>query len=342
MYTYEERMRAIQLYIKYDLNMAGVIRVLGYPSRQMLYNWYKEFAANGVLRKDDELGYSKYTAAQRRSAVQYYLEHGQSISRTIKVLGYPGRTALRTWLEEDLPGGKAHCFAGKTLVRYTQEQREQAVIRLCSRESTAKEIAVDVGVTESSLYAWKRRLLNGRDSVSMPNKRTTERSGMTGSAPSAQCDLADEKQALIQQVEDLKIEVHRLQMERDILEKAGEILKKGQGINLETLTNREKAVLIDALRGKYRLKALLVVMDMAKSSYCYQKCALNRPDKHALLRSRAKTIFATAYNSYGYRRIHAAMRREGLCVSEKVIRRNMRYEHLVVPGVKKIHWRDQP
>ena len=89
MYKYEDRMKAVQLYIKYDLNMASVIRELGYPSRQMLYNWYREFVANGVLRKDDKLGHSKCNETQRRSAVQYYLDHGQSISRTIKALGYP-------------------------------------------------------------------------------------------------------------------------------------------------------------------------------------------------------------------------------------------------------------
>ena len=45
MYTYEERTRAIQLYIQYDLSIATVIRELGYPSRAMLYNWYKEYKA---------------------------------------------------------------------------------------------------------------------------------------------------------------------------------------------------------------------------------------------------------------------------------------------------------
>ena len=335
MYTYEDRMRAVQKYIKYDRNMARTIRELGYPSRQMMYYWYKEFAANGAMRKDNELGYSKYTDAQRRNAVQYYQDHGQSISRTIKALGYPGRTVLRTWLEEALPGVRTRCIAGKTLVRYTQEQREQAVIRLCSGESTAKEISADIGATESSLYAWRRRLLSERDCVSMPSKRTAERKGRAANPSSAQRNLASEKQALVEQVEELKIEIHRLQMERDILEKAGELLKKGQGINLKTLTNQEKAVLIDALRDKYRLKTLLVVLDMAKSSYCYQKNALRRPDKHLGLRAKVKEVFTDAYSCYGYRRIHAVMRREGLCVSEKVIRRIMRDENLIVPNVRK-------
>lgn len=70
-------------------------------------------------------------------------------------------------------------------------------------------------------------------------------------------NLRLEKETLEQQVLELQKDIYKLQLERDILEKAGEILKKGRGINLKTLTNREKAVLIDALRDKYRLNELL-------------------------------------------------------------------------------------
>ena len=54
------------------------------------------------------------------------------------------------------------------------------------------------------------------------------------------------------------------------------MLKKGKGINLDTLRNREKALVIDAIRGKHSLKNLLTVLDMAKSSYCYQSLAIKR------------------------------------------------------------------
>jgi len=47
------------------------------------------------------------------------------------------------------------------------------------------------------------------------------------------------------QVKQLQVEVEHLQMQKDILEKAEEIIKKDQGIFLETLTNKEKAILID-------------------------------------------------------------------------------------------------
>lgn len=42
-YSREERMKAIELYIKYDNSIAAVIRELGYPSRGLLPRWYKAY-----------------------------------------------------------------------------------------------------------------------------------------------------------------------------------------------------------------------------------------------------------------------------------------------------------
>ena len=82
--------------------------------------------------------------------------------------------------------------------------------------------------------------------------------------------LIREKAELEAKVKRLENDVYKLQLERDVLEKAGDILKKEEGINLDQLTNREKVFLIDALRNKYKLKELLPVLKLSKSSYCYQ------------------------------------------------------------------------
>ena len=75
--------------------------------------------------------------------------------------------------------------------------------------------------------------------------------------------LLDDKEKLEAEVESLQAQIYRLQMERDVLEKATEIIKKVQGINLEDLTNAEKADAIEALKGKYRLCELLAFLKMA-------------------------------------------------------------------------------
>ena len=114
-----------------------------------------------------------------------------------------------------------------------------------------------------------------------------------------------------------------------------DILEKGEGTDPKKLTNREKAAAIGALRKKYRLNELLGCLSMAKSSYFYHYAALTLPDKYSNLRERVRAAFTVAEGRYGYRRIHAVITRDGEVVSEKVVRRLMHEENLVVVGRKK-------
>ena len=105
MYSYAERMRAIKLYIKYDLGMAATLRKLGYPSKNALKQWYAEYMENGDLHNHSAKK-SKYSSSQKEAAVAYYVEHGHSIARTIKAIGYPCRDVLRGWIYEVYPGAR--------------------------------------------------------------------------------------------------------------------------------------------------------------------------------------------------------------------------------------------
>lgn len=154
------------------------------------------------------------------------------------------------------------------------------------------------------------------------------------SIESESLDLNVEKANLTQQVADLQKEVHRLKIERDIYEKAAKIIKKDQGINLQFLTNREKAIIINALRDSYQLKELLEILSMAKSSYSYQVISINT-DKYVDLRIKIKHIFDESSSRYGYRCIHSVLKSAGTTVSEKVVRMIMNEENLIVPYIKR-------
>lgn len=76
---------------------------------------------------------------------------------------------------------------------------------------------------------------------------------------------------------ELKNQMLEMQMEIDILKETINVLKKDPGIDQTALSNREKAVITDALRTKYSLSRLLEKLNLAKSSYYYQeKFCLNR------------------------------------------------------------------
>ena len=47
MYSREEKLKAVELFIKYDKSPASAIRELGYPCRATLYTRHEEYLANG-------------------------------------------------------------------------------------------------------------------------------------------------------------------------------------------------------------------------------------------------------------------------------------------------------
>ena len=121
-----------------------------------------------------------------------------------------------------------------------------------------------------------------------------------------------------------------MQLERDLLNKANELLKKGLGVDLQILSNREKTLLVDALKQTYSLSELFVELDLARSSYFYHRAKLRGVDKYADARLAITKVFECNHRCYGYRRMRAALGRRQVFLSEKVVQRLMKQECLVV------------
>jgi len=92
---------------------------------------------------------------QQRIAIDHYLENGKNLAQTIRALGYPNREALQKWRDELFPEQRK--IRG-SVVQFTQEQKKDAVIALCSRRGSAQEVAETTGATRSILYRWKHKL----------------------------------------------------------------------------------------------------------------------------------------------------------------------------------------
>lgn len=103
MYSREERIRAVELWIKYRKRSRAVIKELGYPSRTLLL-WYKDYLQEqetGILH-NCRRGVLKYTEGQKQVAIDHYLEHGKCMVASIRALGYPGRDLLARWCRDVL------------------------------------------------------------------------------------------------------------------------------------------------------------------------------------------------------------------------------------------------
>ena len=107
MFSTEQRRVAIEAFIEYGHGYADTIAGLGYPNRATLRPWWRECESTGVIPEGRGTRQPKYGDGQMRAAVDHYLEHGRSLSRTMRALGYPrGRQTLCDRVDELAPGSR--------------------------------------------------------------------------------------------------------------------------------------------------------------------------------------------------------------------------------------------
>lgn len=175
--------------------------------------WVKEYMSTGqVARKDTH----KYSEEQRKIAVDYYLNNGMSIKKTVTALGYPGKTLLGEWINADVPREKIRyrCKRSGSVVRYSKEQKIEAVSKYCGGASLT-EISKEYGIAPGTVYVWKKSLLGLENKAVMKPQSTVESNTPEKSIE----ELTSEKDALEKKVVELQNEIYRLQMQKDILEK---------------------------------------------------------------------------------------------------------------------------
>ena len=94
-------------------------------------------------------------------------------------------------------------------------------------------------------------------------------------------------------------------------------------------------MLVDALKQTYALRELFELLGLARSSYFYHRARLLVADKYAGTRRVIANIFELNHCCYGYRRIRAALGRQQIFISEKVVRRLMPQEGLAAATTRK-------
>ncbi len=131
-------------------------------------------------------------------------------------------------------------------------------------------------------------------------------------------------------VHELKRLAADLMVQRAVLERELELVKKDVGVIPGQLTNLHKTRIVDALRTSYPLRTLLGLIDLRPSSYQYCRKVLERPVPYVDLRAQITQISRDSMHTYGSPRIWFALRKAGIRVSEKVVRRLMKEERIPV------------
>lgn len=257
-------------------------------------------------------------------ALKVYHQCG-SVSATIRILGYPTRRALYTWIaNEGVTKPERKSLKLINTVEHPRnpsvEVKMNAIHRCFKLGESVKSVSEDIGYTRASIYSWRKKYLHG-GITALINDKNIKPNTLTEVPPAAESDP---------DLAQLQAQIRDMQMEIDILRETINVLRKDPGIDQTALKNREKAVIIDALKNKYPLPDLLKQLELSKSSYYYQESVKRKPDKYADIRNRIRLFFNENKKRYGYRRIYGLLKREHITVSEKVVRQIMQEESLTV------------
>ncbi len=196
-----------------------------------------------------------------------------------------------------------------------------AAVDLVRSGMTYREASRICGMSRQSIWRWRQELDRVGD----------------GAYPLAGDETRPTKGAFVDidnlpdDPEELKKIIFDLQFELDLKEAIVDMLKKDPGVHLETLTNKEKSHLVDALATKraYSIGQMTSYLQLAPATFYYHRKRMGA-DPEADVRERVRA--ACAENpAFGYRRIKRLVdegAQKGSGVSEKRIRRIMGREGL--------------
>ncbi len=262
-----------------------------------------------------------YTNEQKAKAL-HLLDDLKSPKKVVDILGYPEkRDTLYNWMKQRdkyIPPDTESTETSIFQVR-ARNVSQEAILGCLLDGMSVKLTAETLNYSPETIYKWRKIFLDQGYKINMSRAKYTK----------------DSKTPSQKELDEMRAQMHEMQLEIDILRETINVLKKDPGIDLTALSNSEKAVIVDVLRNKYSLPKLLKRMQLPRSSYYYKEQKKQEHDKYEALTLRIKELFFENKCRYGYRRIHCLLKRENITVSEKIVRRIMRVEKLIVKAKKK-------
>ena len=265
-----------------------------------------------------------YTKQQKENALRLYDQLG-SVTAVIHQLAYPSRQAMYLWIENRNKSSKKKALRKKRNnspvhpLHPSYEVKMNTIHRCFTLGDNVQLVAEEIGYSRASIYTWRKKFIReGVHGLMNPNDKPR------GKVPEGEPSSTEEIKKLKELLQDMQLEI-------DILKETLNVLKKDPGVDIKALSNKEKGRIVDALQKKYSLPLLLRKLCFPRSSYYYHQQKANTADRYAQIQLRIVTLFHENKKRYGYRRIHTALQKEGLYVSEKIVRRIMTVCNLMVP-----------
>lgn len=198
--------------------------------------------------------------------------------------------------------------------KYNGTQKVEIIKRIHRENLSFKGASREYGISDRTLRDWERIYWEEGEEALLLERR--------GRACAAGGTQKGRKPKLDKQVEeDLIAENQRLRMEIDYLKI--ECLGAGRG------TPKQKAQVVQELRQKYPLKALLQLAGLPRSTFYYYLHRSQNPAKYQMVKEQIITIFNENKKRYGYRRITQELHNNDICVNHKTVQKLMKQLGLV-------------
>lgn len=137
------------------------MRIDMYRKSLFLERGYERFS--GLPKGSERSWITIYSQDKIGIALQVY-HQCESVTETIRILGYPTRRALYTWIKNEgiqkLPRKKlTHVNTAEHLRNLSLEVKKDALHRYFEPGESIKSVSEEIGYTRSSIYAWRKKYL---------------------------------------------------------------------------------------------------------------------------------------------------------------------------------------
>ncbi|WP_443273586.1 IS3 family transposase [Variovorax sp. JS1663] len=256
----------------------------------------------------------KYTDKQKLDAVQAYRNGGGGLRATAESQGV-SVDSLRKWVAAYAARGTQGVVT-KRRSNYDVAFKLDVLRRMAEERISCRQAAALFDIRRLNQVAEWSRLYEAHGAAALRPGWKGEQTRMSKlpRQPKQADVLADDQRSR----EELLRDLQQLRMENAYLKKGA-----GLGSSEEALSARERTLIVLELRHRFPLSGLLRCAGLARSSFYYQQKALKAVEKHLDLRERIREIFTHHRGRYGYRRVTAELRRQGLGVNHKTVQKLM-------------------
>ena len=258
---------------------------------------------------------AKYKTEFKMKVVKEYLEGNVSYKYLAKKYSIPDKSNVRRWVNAYESQGYDGLKVSRTNNNYSLDFKLNVVNLYLTGEMSYQSLANELKISNPSMIARWVKEFREEGIEGLKTKKRGRPSNMPNKDKNKDLKNKSKKtKKEFSELEKLREDNYYLKMEVEILKKKDSVLTD------DRIRNRRISKIIRSLRDEFKLKDLLEYFDLPKSKYMYWQQRLDRPNKDEQVEKKILEIRKDNPN-YGYRRMAAMLRKQGLLINKKKVQR---------------------